>query len=549
MSASDELRPRDDARRDGVIHPEVLAGSDESERGQDGQRLQHAEGASRPISAKAISPKAPREPQPRGAKIRGDRPIDQAEAAERFLAAPLHQKAHDARLWDLRTKRDTAAFGIPEWEELRELASQIKTHTLANLDRYLEQFEAQAKANGVHVHWAADGAEHNRIVHGILKDHGAKSLIKSKSMLTEECGFRHYMAGTGIEVIETDLGERIQQLDNEEPSHVVVPAVHKTRFDVAEVFSRTMGTDPENDDAHYLAESQRMHTRPLILEADAGLTGCNFAIAETGTVVTCTNEGNADLSGNVPKLQIHSIGIEKLIPRIEHLGVFLRLLSRSALGSPITQYTSHFRAPRKGTEMHMVLVDNGRSERLGMEEFWTSLKCIRCGACMNTCPVYRRSGGLSYGATYSGPIGLIIDPTFNKRKYSTLPFSSTMNGSCTNVCPVKINIHEQIFAWRKVLAEEHQIPLLKQGMMKAAGQVLSRPATYRAAIGAADSALKVLPRFAVYNPLNTWGKGREMPEAPRQTFHAWYKQNRMGKADPKSVGSKSSGSKISDGVK
>jgi L-lactate dehydrogenase complex protein LldF len=235
----------------------------------------------------------------------------------------------------------------------------------------------------------------------------------------------------------------------------------------------------------------------------------------------------------VPKLQIHSIGIEKLIPRIEHLGVFLRLLSRSALGSPITQYTSHFRAPRKGTEMHMVLVDNGRSERLGMEEFWTSLKCIRCGACMNTCPVYRRSGGLSYGATYSGPIGLIIDPTFNKRKYSTLPFSSTMNGSCTNVCPVKINIHEQIFAWRKVLAEEHQIPLLKQGMMKAAGQVLSRPATYRAAIGAADSALKVLPRFAVYNPLNTWGKGREMPESPRQTFHAWYKQNRMTKAGGK----------------
>ena len=182
--------------------------------------------------------------------------------------------------------------------------------------------------------------------------------------------------------------------------------------------------------------------------------------------------------------------------------------------------------------MHMVLVDNGRSERLGMEEFWTSLKCIRCGACMNTCPVYRRSGGLSYGATYSGPIGLIIDPTFNKRKYSTLPFSSTMNGSCTNVCPVKINIHEQIFAWRKVLVEEHQIPALKQGMMKAAGAVLSRPAAYRAAIGAADSALKVLPRFAVYNPLNTWGKKREMPETPKQSFHAWYKQNRMKGTQP-----------------
>ncbi len=182
-------------------------------------------------------------------------------------------------------------------------------------------------------------------------------------MLTEECGFRHHMAANGIEIIETDLGERIQQLDNEEPSHIVAPAVHKTRMDVAEVFAKTLGTDPDNDDAHYLAESQRETTRPYILKADAGMTGCNFAIAETGTVVTCTNEGNADLSGNVPPLQIHSIGIEKIIPKVEHLGVFIRLLSRSALGSPITQYTSHFRGPRKGTEMHMVLVDNGRSAR------------------------------------------------------------------------------------------------------------------------------------------------------------------------------------------
>ncbi|WP_430910288.1 lactate utilization protein B [Methylobacterium sp. sgz302541] len=514
--------PQDDAR---LLHPEVAKSSDESARGQDGRRLSHAEAASRPIGAAAA-----REAQPRGAKVKGNRPIDQAEAAERFIAAPLHQAAHDARLWDVRRKRDVAAHGIPEWEELRDLASRIKTHTLSHLDRYLEQFEAQARANGVHVHWAEDGADHNRIVLGILRDNGARTLIKSKSMLTEECGFRHAMAAGGIEVIETDLGERIQQLDDEDPSHVVMPAVHKTRADVAEVFARTLGTDASNDDAHYLAESQRETTRPYILEADAGMTGCNFAVAETGTVVTCTNEGNADLSGNVPRLQIHSIGIEKLIPRTADLGVFIRLLSRSALGSPITQYTSHFRAPRSGTEMHYVLVDNGRSERLGMEEFWTSLKCIRCGACMNTCPVYRRSGGLSYGATYSGPIGLIIDPTFNKRKYSTLPFSSTMNGSCTNVCPVKINIHEQIFAWRKVLSEEHEIPLVKRGMMKAAGQVLSRPAAYRAAIGAADSVLRAMPRFAVYNPLNTWGKAREMPETPRESFHAWYKRNRMGKA-------------------
>ena len=481
----------------GMIHPDLLTNHREGAVGQDGQPLDHAEGASRPMLPKI------REPQPRGARIHGSRPIDQAEAATRFIAATEHEKMHDERLWDLRKKRDRVMHGIEEWEELRELASQIKQHTLAHLDRYLEQFEAAATANGVTVHWAADTAEHNRIVHGILRDHGARTLIKSKSMLTEECGMRSYMASVGIEVIETDLGERIQQLDNEDPSHVVVPAVRKLRGDVAEVFARAFGTDPDNDDVHYLAEQQRQATRPLILGADAGMTGANFAVAETGSFVVCTNEGNADLSANVPPLHIASIGIEKLIPRIEHLGVFVRLLSRSALGSPMTQYTSHFRAPRCGGEMHIVLVDNGRTARLGMEEFWTSLKCIRCGACMNTCPVYRRSGGLSYGATYSGPIGLILDPTFDRRKYSALPFSSSLNGSCSNVCPVKINIHEQIFAWRKVMSEAHEIPLVKAAMMKVAGEVLSHPALYRAAITTADSALRHLPKFLIYNPVNT----------------------------------------------
>ncbi|HYZ33810.1 MAG TPA: lactate utilization protein B, partial [Crenalkalicoccus sp.] len=476
MSA-DQTRPGDGHA---MLHPELLAPEDPDAIRQGGQRLDHAEASSKPL-------RVPPERQPRGARIHGRRPVDQAEAAERFIAAPQHEKMHDERLWDLRQKRDREMHGIPEWEELRSLASAIKEHTLTHLDEYLEQFESNARSNGVHVHWAKDAAEHNRIVHGILKDHGARSLIKSKSMLTEECGFRPYMAAAGIEVIETDLGERIQQLDNEDPSHVVVPAVHKLRTDVAEVFARTIGTDPANSDVHYLAEAQREANRPLILAADAGMTGANFAVAETGTFVVCTNEGNADLSANVPKLHIASIGIEKVIPRLEDLAVFIRLLSRSALGSPITQYTSHFRGPREGGEMHVVLVDNGRSARLGMEEFWTSLKCIRCGACMNTCPVYRRSGGLSYGATYSGPIGLIIDPTFDARKYSNLPFASTLNGSCTNVCPVKINIHEQIYAWRRELVRRHEVPFVKKAAMKAAGELLSRPAAYRAAIAVAGA--------------------------------------------------------------
>jgi len=455
-----------------------------------------------------------------------NKPIDHAEASSEFIAAADHLEFHDRRLWDLRTKRDRATAAIPEWEELRTLASQIKEHTLTHLADYLEQFERQAQANGATVHWARDAAEHNQIVHDIMAARGAKSLVKSKSMLTDECEMRPFLEQRGIEVIETDLGERIQQLDDEPPSHIVVPAVHKLRTDVAEVFARTLGTDPDNSDVHYLAESQRRTTRPSFLSADAGMTGANFAIAETGAVVVCTNEGNADLSVHLPKLYIASIGIEKVLPRTEHLGVFVRMLSRSALGSPITQMTSHFRVPRQGTDMHIVLVDNGRADRLAMPDFWYSLKCIRCGACMNTCPVYRRSGGLSYGATYSGPIGAIIDPTYNLRKYSTLPFASTLNGSCTAVCPVRINIHDQLYKWRQVIAERNALPFAKKQAMKMGGKLLASPRLYRIAVEAAGAGVEHLPRVMMYNRANAWGKQREVPAAPAMTFRQWYLKNR-----------------------
>ncbi|MBS0980069.1 MULTISPECIES: lactate utilization protein B [Acetobacter] len=457
------------------------------------------------------------------------KPVNHAKAAEVFLQDEPHLKFHDERLWDMRQKRDQQMHILPEWQELRARASEIKEHTLAHLPEYLEQFEANAKKNGIHVHWAADAGEHNRIAGEILEKHRAKSLIKSKSMVTEECDMRGYLEPRGITVTETDLGERIQQLDNQMPSHVVVPAVHKLIPDVAKVFAENYQTDPNERDPHALAEAQREAARPVILSADAGMTGGNFLVAETGTFVVCTNEGNADLSSTVTGLHIATLGIERIIPRMADLGVFVRLLSRSALGSPITQYTTHFRGPQKGGEMHVILVDNGRSQRLGMDDFWTSLKCIRCGACMNTCPVYRRSGGLSYGAVYSGPIGSILDPTFNERKYSTLPFASTMNGSCTNVCPVKINIHEQLYKWRRVLAEHHEIPFVKRELMRMAGRIMGKPVLYRAAINSTNAALGNLPRVALYNWMNPWGKNRELPPAAKQSFHSWYKENRLKK--------------------
>ncbi|MBV8468408.1 MAG: lactate utilization protein [Burkholderiaceae bacterium] len=452
--------------------------------------------------------------------------VDHVGYSKYFIADEKHLEFHDRRLWALRKARDAEVSNITEWEELRGLASAIKEHTLTHLADYLEEFECNAKANGVIVHWASDAQEHNRIVLEILQSRQAKVLVKSKSMLTEECEMRPYLEARDITVVETDLGERIQQLDKQMPSHIVVPAVHKLATDVAELFSRTIGGKPDERSIPALAERQRQATRPLFLNADAGMTGCNFAVAETGGITVCTNEGNADLSANVPSLHIASIGIEKLIPKLEHLGVFVRMLSRNALGAPITQYTSHFRSPRQGGEMHFILVDNGRSERLAMDDFWYSLKCIRCGACMNTCPVYRRSSGLSYGGVYSGPIGAIINPTFDLKKYSELPFASTMNGSCSNVCPVKINIHEQIYKWRQIVAENNELSRAKKQSMKLAGKVLASPKLYRTAVKGALIAVEGLPRAVLYNPLNLWGRQRELPEAPPQSFHDWYEQRK-----------------------
>jgi L-lactate dehydrogenase complex protein LldF len=454
-------------------------------------------------------------------------PVDQAKNAVEFLADTVHEERLDKLLWMMRMRRDEAARAVPEWEELRTLASEIKEHTLSNLSHYLEQFEEKAKENGVIVHWARDSHEHNQIVYDILAEHRVEILIKSKSMLTEECELRPFLERRNIRVTETDLGERLQQLDDQPPGHIVVPAIHKTTKDVADLFSRNYGSDPNNEDPAYLAGVMRQSTRPDILNATAGMTGANFIVAETGAIVVATNEGNADLSANTPLLRICSVGIEKILPTTESLAVFIRLLTRSATGETITQYTSSFRGPRKGATMHVVLVDNGRSARLGMDRFWHSLKCIRCAACMNTCPVYRRSGGLSYGATYMGPIGIIMMPTFDVRKYSELPFASTLNGSCTNVCPVKIDIHDQIYGWREVMEEKGQIKAVKKLAMRVADKVLSSPKLYQIATSTVSTALEGLPHFAIYNRLNAWGKHRDVPEAASETFHEWYKTHRF----------------------
>jgi L-lactate dehydrogenase complex protein LldF len=329
-----------------------------------------------------------------------------------------------------------------------------------------------------------------------------------------------YLERRGIEVTESDLGERIQQLSHERPSHIIGPAIHKLRSDVAELFAKNIGTDPNDSDPHHLTEAMRKDARPRFLKADAGMTGANFAIAETGGFVVCTDEGNADIGASVPPLHIASIGIEKLIPRTRDLAVFIRMLSRNALGIPITQYTSHFHGPRRGGELHIVLT------RLGSPDFWHALKCIRCGACMNTCPVYRRAGGLSYDGPYSGPIGVILDPGFDLSKYRELPFHSSLCGSCTQVCPVKIDISDQIYKWRRVVASKGLLKLAKKVGMSALGATLAHEKSFRAAETVGEEALEYLPRALLYNPLNPWGKQREMPAVPQMNFRQWYMKNR-----------------------
>ncbi len=449
-----------------------------------------------------------------------------ATEAAKFIANEARTDWHDQSLWWVRQKRDTVSQTVPEWEDLREMASQIKHNVLSNLDDYLIQFEKNALANGVTVHWAADGEEHNRIVHRILQKHKVQKVVKSKSMLTEECGLNPHLEAHGIEVIDTDLGERIVQLRKEEPSHIVMPAIHLKKEEIGELFHEKMGTEKGATDPQYLTEMARHHLRRDFMESKVAITGVNFGIADTGGVVVCTNEGNADMGVHLADVQIHSMGIEKIIPKAEHLGIFTRLLGRSGTGQPITIYTSHHHRPRPGSEMHIVIVDNGRTEQLGRKDFRNSLKCIRCGACMNTCPIYRRSGGHSYHSNIPGPIGSILKPGIDLKQYSSLPFASTLCGSCSDVCPVKIDIHDQLYKWRQVIADNHQLPWSKRAAMRWTGFILGKPKMYRTVGKLARTFLKVAPRFMIYNRLNAWGKNRDLPETPKESFREWYVKNR-----------------------
>ncbi len=424
--------------------------------------------------------------------------------------------AHDAAVFALREKRDAAGTSEPDFEPLRDHARALKAHALDHLDLLLERFEARASAAGAVVHWAEDAPALNRIVHELLDARGARRVVKSKSMLTEECGLNPYLESRGIEVIDTDLGERIVQLGHEPPSHIIMPAIHRTREDIGELFARELDVPAGETDPARLTEAARRHLRAHFLGADAAITGVNFAVAESGTVVVVTNEGNADLGMSLPKLHIACLGIEKVIPGLGDLAVLLRLLARSATGQPLSVYTSLVTGPRPGAELHVVLVDNGRTRLLADDAHRRALGCIRCGACLNTCPVYRRAGGHAYDFAIPGPIGAVLAPALGgSAERRALPLASTLCGSCSAVCPVRIDLHEQLVAWR---ATDLPRGRAERVGARLAAAVLARPVLYGVAGRVARGLWPALSRRWPGNPASPWLASRELPAHPGASF-------------------------------
>jgi len=419
---------------------------------------------------------------------------------------------------------------LPDYQALRTRANEIKKHTIENLDYYLEQLESNVVAHGGQVVFCRTGDEVADFVLDLAKKRNARLIVKSKSMTTEEIHFNEHLERHQLETVETDLGEYILQLAHQRPYHIVAPALHMTRYDVADLFSNTLGVpkevEPENQ-----TKIARATLREKFLNADIGVTGANFLIADSGAVVLVENEGNARLSTTAPKIHIAIAGIEKVIPRAQDLAVFLNLLGRSATGQPLTVYTSFLSGPRRAGEIdgpdefYLVLLDNGRTKLLRDPEKRQSLYCIRCGACLNHCPVYRKIGGHNYPWVYSGPIGAIITPQFHGvTQDSWLPFASSLCGACAEVCPVKIEIPRLLLKLRAEVTEANRNKAsLERWGFGAWAWVMTNPRIFRLLgyLGA-----KFWPMVPKIGPLRKWARQRELPRIAPKSFHTLWTERR-----------------------
>ena len=454
------------------------------------------------------------------------------------LADPTLKVAIDRTTGTAERKRALAVAAFPEFAAARERGTAIKDHVIAHLDHYLEQFERNATASGAKVHWATTADEACRIVLAICKEAGARRVTRVKSMLGEEIGLPHALAEAGIERVETDLAVHIIQLAGETPSHIIWPAMHRTREQVAVLFQASHHPPPAAEDPASMVQSARRELRAKFLSADVGISGANFLVADTGATCTVTNEGNAELTTTPPRVHIVTAGIEKLVPSTAHAMALLRLLVRSATGGELTQYTTFHCGPKRPgdadgpEELHIVLVDNGRTRMLaqGLREM---LRCIRCGACMNHCVVYRQIGGHAYGAVYPGPMGAVLTPVLDGLAGSRdLAHACTMNGRCQEVCPVAIPLPTLLRGWRDRSWREGLEPRATRYGIGMWAFVARRPRLYRLASGMGVRALRLLGRSGWIRSLplaGAWTAHRDFPAPPGGTFMAQYRAQRAGR--------------------
>jgi len=466
------------------------------------------------------------------------------ENARHALGDPNLQAALGILKRDFAGRRGAAVARLPEFEALRDQGRAIKDHVLENLDFYLERFEAKVSELGGQVHWCANAEEARAVVLAICRGAGARTVTKGKSMISEEIGLNEHLAANGIEPVETDLGEYIIQLRHETPSHIIAPAIHLVKEQVAETFRDAhRHLDPARPlaEPRALCDEARAHMRPRFLAADVGITGANFLIAETGSSIIVTNEGNGDLTQNLTRVHIVLASLEKIVPTLEDASTLLRLLARSATGQEFSTYTTVSSGPRRSEDTdgpeayHVILLDNGRSNMLGTE-FQDILRCIRCGACFNHCPVYGAVGGHAYGWVYGGPMGSVLTPQLvGIQEAGNLPNASTFCGRCESVCPMKIPLPKMMRHWREREFERHLAPGRYRAGLALWAFAVKRPALYRAASALAASVLgragRARGRFRALPLAQGWTKGRDLPAPEGKSFMTlWAEREKQRKA-------------------
>ncbi len=449
------------------------------------------------------------------------------------LLDPSLKKAMGKAKGGFQQKRRSAVDALPEFEALRQAAREIKEHTLHHLDYYLERYEQAVVSAGGQVHWASTTQEAREIILKICRDAGARRVTKGKSMVGEEIGVNEALEQAGFEPVETDLGEYIIQLAKEPPSHIIAPAVHKTKDQITDLFHahhQKYGLTERVTDVAAIVNEARTVLRDKFLSADVGITGANFLIAETGSSIIVTNEGNGDLTNTLPKTHIVTAGIEKVVPTLEDVSTILRLLARSATGQEMSVYTTFSTGPKRSddldgpAEYHVVLLDNGRSQMLG-NEFHEMLRCIRCGACMNHCPVYQAVGGHAYGWVYPGPMGSVLTPLMvGLDKSFDLPNACTLNGRCKEVCPMSIPLPDMLRKLRERGHDQRLMPPRVRAGLRLWAYLAKRPKLYRTATRAGMAVLGALGRrrgrFRWLPFASGWTDARDLPAPQGQTFHA-----------------------------